>query len=164
MTYAIRLGAFVAVLASVLAVTGDAEAGNRKAFKKLMAQAEAYCEQIKENEVYECSIEKCPCADGLREIKRFDKLRTRPACVCTPAQTGRSHVNEANATDYCVEWNHRNATEGDRCFVITEETCPDGTSRLRTFNRLRGRGPDHLACRGEPPKEEDEESGDGESG
>ncbi|MFP3944298.1 MAG: hypothetical protein ACLFWF_10410, partial [Alphaproteobacteria bacterium] len=123
MRYGIRLTAWLAVMMLFLGAAGGAEAINRKAFKLLMAKAEAYCEEIREDEVYECSVEKCPCEDGLREVKRFDKLRTRPACVCTP-DTGRARVNEADATDYCVDWNHRKAKDGDRCFVVEGSRCP----------------------------------------
>jgi hypothetical protein len=157
MTFGFRLAAVAAALASALAVTSAAEAGNRKAFKSLMGEAEAYCEEIRKNEVYQCSVEKCPCADGLREVKRYDKLRTRGACVCTP-DSGRAGANAAAATDYCVDWNHRNGKETDRCFVVTGGACPAGASELEEFNRLRGRGPEQTACRGEPPKDEEEEA------
>lgn len=156
MAYGIRLTAIMAVPVLVLIIAGGAEAGNRKAFKSLVAQAENFCAEIKKNEVYECSVEKCPCKDGLREVKRFDKLRTRPACVCTP-ETGRANVNQANATDFCVHWNHRKAKDGDRCFVVAGSSCPAGTSELENFNRLRGRGPEQTACRGEPPEDEEDE-------
>lgn len=160
MTSGIRLAALLAAPALLLAVAGGAEAGNRKAFKSLTAEAERWCEEIRKTEVYACSVEKCPCKEGLREVRRFDKLRTRAACVCTP-DTGRAGVNRADADDFCVAWKRTHAKE-DGCFVVAGHSCPKGTAELREFNRLRGHGPAHTACRGEEPKEEEEESGEGE--
>jgi len=160
MTFGIRLAALCAVPVLLLASAGSADALNRKAHKMMMDKAGAYCAQIKKREVYECSVEKCPCADGLREVKRFDRIYTRPACVCTP-DSGRAKMNEADATDFCVRWNLSHAAKGDTCFVVEGEHCPEGSSKLRLFNRLRGRGPAHIACRGEPPKKDEEEEAEG---
>lgn len=151
------LGACAVLMGAALLAGPPSEAGNRKAYKKLRESAENYCKNIKEQELYDCSVEKCPCEEGLRAVRKFDKLRTRGACVCA-SPVAWVAVNRASATDYCIEWNYRQASDGDRCFVVAGNRCPTGTRELNRF-ALADHGPSRLACRGTPPEPEDEDGG-----